>query len=118
MLMKAPKKGAAPCRAYDVSGSAAACLTLPGKKKKQPNPNGCFFFWRRYFLFLMGCNKKLYIMYWGGVYGYYNTMAGKISVNKDAENFLKFLYNMQGYKNSSFFLVCDKIYKTPGNIEY
>ena len=74
------------------------------QRKKQPIPNDCFFLWRRYFLFLMGCNKKLYNVL-GGVYGYYNTMSAQISVNKDEKYLRGFLYNMQRGPVGGFILV-------------
>ena len=37
----------------------------------------------------MGYSKN-YIMYWGGFYGYYNTMDGRISVHKVEKKFLRF----------------------------
>ena len=50
-------------------------------------------------------------MYWGGGYGYYNTMEVKISVNKEQFFLQYFLYNMQDLKMGSFFLVSEKIDK-------
>ena len=41
-------------------------------------------------IFTMGYSKN-YIMYWGGVYGYYNTMDSRISVHKVEKSSCVFL---------------------------
>ena len=41
-------------------------------------------------IFTMGYSKN-YIMYWGGFYGYYNTMDGRISVHKVEKSSCVFL---------------------------
>ena len=45
----------------------------------------------------MGYSKN-YIMYWGGFYGYYNTMGHGISVHKPHKFFVFFLYILYSVK--------------------
>ncbi len=45
----------------------------------------------------MGYSKN-YIMYWGGFYGYYNSMGHGISVHKPHKFFVFFLYILYSVK--------------------
>ena len=66
---------------------------LPEKRwqRKKDSQSICCPFRRRYFLFLMGCNKKLYNVL-GGVYNIYYIMSLIISVHKDIFFIPSFLY--------------------------